>query len=208
VLATGGGLVFQGSTDGRLKIFDDKTGALLKKIDTGSSIMAAPMTYMIGGVQYVSVMAAWGGGGWIYPHPGDAYLKYGNMGRILTFKLGSEETPKPAKIAPPGPIPEPPAYKAFGLTGSPLQIAKGEALFKQNCSLCHSNMTGSMTPDLRRMSQDTHAAFKDIVLDGALKDAGMPGWNDILGARDADAIHAYLIAASREAYSAGHTTRK
>jgi len=197
VLATGGGLVFQGSSNGKLRIFDDRTGQLLKEIDTGSSILAAPMTYMIGGDQYVSVMAAWGGGGFGYSHPTDAFVKHGNKGRILTFKLGGGEVPKPPELPPVGPIPAPPAQ-----FGSPAQIALGAQLYGRDCALCHSNLRGAVTPDLRRMSQATHDAFQVIVGGGALKGAGMPGWADVMTPDQIDAIHAYLISISRAAFEA------
>lgn len=194
VLATGGGLVFQGSSDGHLRAYDDGAGALLHEIDTGSSILAAPMTYSIAGVQYVSVMAAWGGGGWNLPHDGDAHLKHGNMGRVLTFRLDGGATPKPPVNPPLGPAPEPPALRA-----SPQTVARGQALFLTHCIICHANMPGAYPPDLRRMDKDTHAAFDEIVLRGALKDAGMPAWNDVLSARDTRALQAYLIAEAHKA---------
>ena len=170
---------------------------LLKEIDTRSSIMAAPMTYRIGGVQYVAVMAGWGGGGWSIAHPESAAYRYGNEGRILAFRLdGAAPTqlePRPA----PGPLPQPP-----GQIGSPAEIARGAGMFRQDCSACHTNMDGSLAPDLRRMSPGTHAAFNRIVLDGALKSAGMPGWGDLLKPADADAIHAWLISIARLSYAA------
>ena len=49
------------------------------------------MTYMVDGVQYVAVMAGWGGGGWFAPHPTSAAVTYGNYGRILAFKLGGTD---------------------------------------------------------------------------------------------------------------------
>jgi quinohemoprotein ethanol dehydrogenase len=197
VLATGGGLIFQGSSDGRLRIFDDRTGKLLHEIDTGSSILAAPMTYRVGGEQYVAVMAAWGGGGFGYAHPTDAFVKHGNNGRILAFRLDGGPTPKPPERAPAGPIPAPPAQ-----SGSAAQIALGAELYGQNCAVCHSNMPGAVTPDLRRMSEATHAAFQAIVGGGMLKAGGMPGWGDVLTPEQIDAIHAYLISIARAAYDA------
>jgi quinohemoprotein ethanol dehydrogenase len=108
VLSTAGDLVFQGTDSGLLRVFDARDGKLLKQIDTGSSIMAAPMSYQIDGVQYVAVMAAWGGGGWFITHPESAAYTYGNEGRILVFRLDGGATPKPQPLADPGPLPEPP----------------------------------------------------------------------------------------------------
>mgnify|MGYP002064880819 CR=1 FL=1 len=44
--------------------------------------------------------------------------------------------------------------------------------------------------------------FNDIILRGARRDAGMPQWDDVFSEEDADALHAYLIDLSWQAYSA------
>ena len=196
VLATAGGLVFQGAGTGAFRVFDAADGRLLKSIDTQSSIMAAPMTYQIAGVQYVAVMAGWGGGGWPIGHPESAAARYGNEGRILVFKLDGAAPRKLPPLPPAGPIPQPPAQ-----AGTPADIARGGALFDQHCGACHTNMDASTSPDLRRMTPQVHAAFHQIVLGGALKTAGMPAWADVLTPADADALHAYLISLARDAYA-------
>ena len=43
------------------------------------------------------------------------------------------------------------------------------------------------------MQPRTHAAFRTIVLEGALVPNGMPRWDDLLRPADVHAIHAYLI---------------
>jgi quinohemoprotein ethanol dehydrogenase len=196
VLSTAGDLVFQGTDTGELRVFDAHDGRLLKRIDTGSSIIAAPMSYEIDGVQYVAVMAAWGGGGWFITHPESAAYTYGNEGRILAFRLDGGATPKPAALADPGPLPEPPP-----LTEQRADVlARGALLFAQNCSICHQNMPRSGLPDLRRMSAAVHQGFNDIVLRGQRRALGMPQWDDVLGEADSNAIHAYLISLAWEAY--------
>ncbi|MFO1401553.1 MAG: PQQ-dependent dehydrogenase, methanol/ethanol family [Steroidobacteraceae bacterium] len=196
VLSTAGDLVFQGTDTGLLRVFDAHDGRVLKEIDTGSSIIAAPMSYAIDGVQYVAVMAAWGGGGWFITHPESAAFKYGNEGRILVYRLDGGPTPKPQPIADPGPLPEPPP-----LTEKRADVlARGGLLFAQNCSICHQNVPRSAVPDLRRMSAVTHQTFNDIVLRGARRPLGMPQWNDVFNDADADAMHAYLVSIAWEAY--------
>ena len=189
-LATAGGLVFQGSIDGHFRVFDKENGKLLKEIDTGTSILAAPMTYRVGGVQYVAVMAAWGGGGYPYVPPYSAAYRRGNEGRLIVFRLDGGVVPIPAELPPlqvtPAPPPQVPGADAA-------MIAKGQGLFFANCTLCHSNQPRSITPDLRRMNEGTHQAFRQIVLDGLLLPNGMPRWDDRLSPADVDAIHAYLI---------------
>jgi quinohemoprotein ethanol dehydrogenase len=197
VLATGGGLVFQGTGTGHFCAYDADTGEKLKDIDTGTSIVAAPMSYSVDGVQYVAIMAAWGGGGWSFVHPTSAAYQRGNEGRIIVFKLDGGATPIPPLLPPPGAIPQPPP-----LTASADTVRQGQMLFGANCASCHVNQPGSLTPDLRRMSPESHAAFHQIVLGGALKNAGMPPWEGVLTPEQVDTIHAYLISISWDAYKA------
>lgn len=204
VLATGGGLVFQGSDDGFLKAYDATTGALLKAIDIGTSIVAAPMSYQLDGVQYVAVAAGGGGGGWSYPRPSSAQFKHGNDGRILVFRLDGGAVTKPP-LRQLAPIPPAPPQRA-GATAA--TIAQGQQLFMANCAICHSNMSGSNVADLRRMQPATHAIFKDILLRGAFVPLGMPRWDDVFSDAQADAIHAYLIALQGEAHAAYTTAQR
>jgi quinohemoprotein ethanol dehydrogenase len=187
VLTTKGGLVIQGDSSGRLVARDARNGGVIKIVDTGSSIMAAPMAYAVDGVQYIAVMAGYGGsGGWAYP-PASAAYRYGNEGRILVFRLDGPAVPKPPPFVEPL-IPRPPVR--FGSTAD---IHRGELLFAQQCSRCHANVARGLVPDLRRMSPEVHRTFDDIVLKGQRKDAGMGRFDDVLDAADARAIHAYLV---------------
>jgi quinohemoprotein ethanol dehydrogenase len=201
VLATAGGLVFQGRDTGELDVLDAASGNVLKRINTGTGIIAAPMSYQVNGVQYIAVMAGWGGGGWAVPHPQSALFRYGNAGRVLAFKLGGGSVPLREPLPAPDPIPAPPPQMANSVA-----IARGAALFGSNCGICHPNQTRSSSADLRRMSPATHAAFQEIVLGGMLKGRGMPAWSDVLTPTDADAIHAFLIDSARQAYEAEQAT--
>jgi quinohemoprotein ethanol dehydrogenase len=197
ILGTAAGLLFQGDDRGVFRVLDAQTGAVLKEIEVGTSIMAAPMTYTVNGVQYVAVMAAWGGGGWFAPHATSAAVKRGNQGRIVAFRLDGGAVPLPALLEDTPPMAEPPAQTANADT-----IARGARLFRSSCGFCHANMPHGMTPDLRRMSADTHRAFNSIVLEGALRFRGMPQWDDVFSKEDVDAIHAYLIDEAWKAYRA------
>jgi alcohol dehydrogenase (cytochrome c) len=59
-LATAGGLVFFGETGGMLDAVDAKTGKPVWHFEAGQTWRASPMTYMVGGKQYV-VLAGTGG---------------------------------------------------------------------------------------------------------------------------------------------------
>ncbi len=190
VLTTASGLLIHGNLAGQLVVREAKTGKILRSIDTGTSILAAPMTYKVGGVQYIAVMAAWGGGGFPYVPPYSAAYQRGNAGRIIVFRLDGKPVPLPPLLGKLEIAPEAPA-QAPGVTMD--TIAQGRALFFTNCAICHSNQHRSITPDLRRMQPGTHEVFDKILLEGLLQPGGMPRWDDVLKPAEVKAIHAYLI---------------
>jgi alcohol dehydrogenase (cytochrome c)/methanol dehydrogenase (cytochrome c) subunit 1 len=55
-LSTGGGLVFYGSFSGWFKAVDARSGEVLWKFNVGSGVGAAPITFEVGGKQYVAVV--------------------------------------------------------------------------------------------------------------------------------------------------------
>ncbi len=55
LVATGGGLVFGGDANGRFKAYDDKTGRVLWEMNLGSPVSGFPVTFAVGGKQYVAV---------------------------------------------------------------------------------------------------------------------------------------------------------
>ena len=61
VLTTAGNLVVRGDIAGHLTVYAADSGAVLRQIEVGTSIMAAPRTDRIGDTQYVAVMAGVGG---------------------------------------------------------------------------------------------------------------------------------------------------
>jgi alcohol dehydrogenase (cytochrome c) len=61
VLTTAGNLVFWGTPEGFLQAADARTGKVLWKFQTGSGVVAAPVTWEEGGEQYVAVSSGWGG---------------------------------------------------------------------------------------------------------------------------------------------------
>jgi quinohemoprotein ethanol dehydrogenase len=186
VLSTAGDLVLRGTIGGALEAYAAHDGRHLRSIDVGTSIMAAPMTYVANGKQYVAVMAGFGGGGSTAFPPRSAAYTYGNQGRIIALALGGAAVPKPAPFIEP-PVPAPPPRE-----GSPAVIGRGEILYNRYCSRCHVFGRGAL-PDLRRMSPATHQIFYRIVLAGAYADKGMGRWDDVLSEADARAIHAFIV---------------
>jgi quinohemoprotein ethanol dehydrogenase len=197
VLSTGGGLVVQGGLDGRLRVHSDVDGHVLKEIDVGTAMIAAPSTYTVNGVQYIAILAGSGGGGWNTWMPGNAAAIKGNANRILAFRLDGGATPVPPDLPPVAPIPEPPAQ-----VGTVADIAAGAQLFGINCAGCHNNAPRGPIPDLRRsMLPGSAASFQSVVRGGALAPRGMPRWDDLLSVVQTDQIRAYLISITRQAYA-------
>ncbi len=197
VLSTAGNLVFQGRGDGLLYVYAADTGEMLKALNTGSHILAAPMTYAVEGVQYIAVQVGYGGAaimGAPIP-PNSAARRYQNVNRVIAFRLGGGAVPKPP-MRDDGLFPQPPPRNA-----SSEALHRGEISFTQECSRCHV-LGPSSVPDLRRMNAGLHSAFDDIVLRGALSAAGMERFDDILSIEAVHDIHAYLIEQSWLAYEA------
>jgi quinohemoprotein ethanol dehydrogenase len=187
-LVTGGDLVFAGREDGQFVAYDARTGAVLKALDTGTPIMAAPMTYEVGGTQYIAVMAAHGGG-YLGSFINTAAMKYVNEARILVFKLGGSAVPRPP-LRTESPYREPPPQKAGAAT-----IAEGARLYNIWCARCHSLGVPGVTPDLSRLNDgiENLAVFQAIVLKGAYLSRGMARFDDVLSPADTEALHAFFI---------------
>jgi len=83
-----GDLVFWGTPEGYLKAADAKTGKVVWQFQTGSGIVAPPITWKDGNDQYVSVVSGWGGA---VPLWGGEVAKKVNFleqgGSVWTFKL-------------------------------------------------------------------------------------------------------------------------
>ena len=55
LVATAGGLIFGGDSNGRFRAFDHDTGEVLWEINLGSQVTGFPITYAIDGTQYVAI---------------------------------------------------------------------------------------------------------------------------------------------------------
>jgi alcohol dehydrogenase (cytochrome c) len=90
VMTTAGDLVFYGTPEGFLKALDAKTGKELWKFQTGSGVVAPPITWQEGNTQYVAVVSGWGGA---VPLWGGEVAKRVNFleqgGSVWVFKLSS-----------------------------------------------------------------------------------------------------------------------
>jgi quinohemoprotein ethanol dehydrogenase len=197
VLATAGGLVFQGSAVGDFAAFDAAKGTKLWSAPAQSGIVAPPVTYSIKGEQYVAVLAGWGGS-WALSPAGMLAEVSGpvrNISRLLVYKLGGKAQlpamPSLAKM----PL-DPPSVK-----GTPLQIADGARHYARYCGVCHGDSAYGSTvlPDLRRSGVIADAKnWQMIVHDGALAANGMIGWSKVLNPAQIESIRHYVIKRANE----------
>ena len=196
VLSTAGGLVIYGSALGHLYAVNDLTGEILLDLFVGTGMIAPPITYAVEGEQYIAIMAGWGGPAFNTLKGNEALLAYSNAGRIMSFKLDGQKVVLPTAVVARGEFPSPPKMQASDET-----IEQGRQNYVMHCGACHG-MYGSlpMLPDLRRLTQEKHAVFKNIVLDGILEENGMPNFSGDLSAEQVDGIQAYILTLSRQAF--------
>ena len=176
VLATAGGLVFQGDGSGTFSAYDSDTGELRWEFDSYGSIIAPPVTYQVGSTQYLAVVVG-------------SSFAYCDFGKLLVFSLGSDaELPVPPKrdLAIPEQAP---------MTASAEELAQGDKLYHQFCASCHGyRARGYRNADLRIMSDVVHDAFPKIVRWGLLLDLGMDSFAEDLDEAETELIRQYIIA--------------
>jgi quinohemoprotein ethanol dehydrogenase len=203
VLATAGGLVFQGDAMGNVSAYHPDSGEVLWQSNVYTSILAPPMSYEIDGVQYVAILAGMGGGNNFAGYIDEtASVLYGNFGKLLAFKLdGNAELQAPALLD--RHIREQPA-----ITASAADVERGEILYHEVCAACHGLQvkSGGAMPDLRLMASATHQSFNAIVLDGARASVGMASFSDQLSASDAAQVYAYIVTRANEDRAEALTT--
>jgi PQQ-dependent dehydrogenase (methanol/ethanol family) len=190
VLSTAGGLVFQGAQKGEFSAYRDTDGEKLWSADPQTGVVAAPISYEVDGEQYIAQLVGYG------TH--DYYA--GNNSRLLVYKLdGKAKLPPPVAPPPPRPL-DPPA--AFGTAE---QLAQGERLYTDHCTMCHDTAYGNrgLFPDLRYSPMLRSAeAFRSVVIDGILQSRGMVSFKGRFGAREAESLRAYITQRARAAMPA------
>ncbi|MDG2003323.1 MAG: PQQ-dependent dehydrogenase, methanol/ethanol family [Novosphingobium sp.] len=177
-LATRGGLVFQGTGDGKFTAYDAKHGKRLWQFDAGLGIIAAPISYSAGGKQYVAVLVGYGGspgagtkmmqGGW----------KYGaQKRRLLAFALDGDVSLSPSLLADftVSPVDDP------TIRIDAADVSAGSQLYLR-CVNCHGMQlqSGGVAPDLREstLAMDMDSLWS-VLHDGSLQRRGMPRYEKL-----------------------------
>jgi quinohemoprotein ethanol dehydrogenase len=183
-LTTAGNLVFQGTADGRFVAYEATSGKTLWETPTGTGVVAAASTYMLDGVQYVSVAVGWGGVFGI----ADRATQLRSPGTVYTFALGGK-----AKL------PEFVKYQTENLLeGVPYDKAhydEGTAIYVVACATCHGVPgvdNGGNVRNLGFVPKEEIVNLKDIVFNGPFKDRGMPDFTGKLKEEDIPKLQAFI----------------
>lgn len=186
VLATAGGLVFQGrgNGSGELAAMRATDGKQLWSYPTPNGIEANPISYAVNGVQYIAVSAGIRAGGIM----DTSRPLQQQPGRMIVFRLGGT-----AKL----PEPPPPARGPTRVTEefAAADVAHGAQLYRASCGRCHGSNAASnnIITDLRRSAVlANEAAWAAIVHDGILRPRGMIGWSNWMSRKDVEDIRAYV----------------
>ncbi|MBO6609352.1 PQQ-dependent dehydrogenase, methanol/ethanol family [Altererythrobacter sp.] len=192
LLATAGGLVFQGTAGSEFNAYNAANGEKLWSFPAQTGVVAPPVTYTIDGEQYVAVLAGWGGA-YALSVDGQAINDLApvrNVSRLLVFKIGAESQLPPEPELAKLPL-DPPPSRANAAT-----IALGGEKYARYCAVCHApGAVGStVLPDLRRSGTLSNpASWQAVVREGMLQGRGMASFAESLSAEESNAIREWVI---------------
>ena len=183
-LTTAGNLVFQGSADGRFVAYNASTGEKLWETPVGTGVVAAPATYIVDGVQYVSVAVGWGG---VFGMSQRATEREG-PGTVYTFAIGGK-----------APLPAFTKYQTSNLLSGvkydPKDVPEGTAIYVSSCATCHGVPgvdRGGNVRNLGYVPTETIANLNHFVFKGPFMDKGMPDFTGKLTEADVVKIQAFI----------------
>jgi len=184
-LSTAGNLVFQGDAHGLFHAFAADTGRELWRYQAKRGVMAGPVTYRVGGTQYVAVLAGYGGSMGVAS--ATSFMRYPQPhGRLLVFRLDGNASEPVDQASPQAPL----VKVADRFTDA--QRADGAHWYGTYCQICH---TGPVNPDLKRSAVAADAqAWRAVLIDGVLADNGMASFKDQLTPAQAENIRAHVAA--------------
>jgi quinohemoprotein ethanol dehydrogenase len=206
VLATAGGLVFQGNMEGLFSAYDATNGERLWSFQTENGIMGGPISFAVDGVQYVAVMQGWGGIAGLSAGMVVGPDKIFNVSRLLVFRLAgdarlSEIATREEELSKPSlPIPD------------RKEVEQGRELYAIYCMACHGGnaISGSVVPDLRFRVSELAPLWDQIVLNGMFSAGGMPAWREYLSEEESRQIRDYIVFEAAQGHRRGEkrTLRK
>lgn len=183
-LVTAGDLVFQGTADGRFVAYHAATGAKLWEAPVGTGVVAAPVTYLVDGKQYVSIAVGWGG---VYGLA-QRHANKAGPGTVFTFAVGGTAKAPEFVDVKLGALLQ-------GVKYDPGHYQEGTALYVSNCAFCHGVPgvdRGGSIPNLGYSATETIANLDRFVFKGPMTDKGMPDFTGKLKTEDIDKLKAFI----------------
>ena len=190
VLATAGGLVFQGTGAGEFIAYRAENGDPIWVAGVQTSVVAAPISYAVDDEQYIALLVGTGGWALSAGEVGRKGAGLPNLSRLLVYKLGGDLS-----------LPPPPSRLELRLNppDEPLDaemVDVGAKAYGRFCAVCHGagGVSGEVLTDLRT-SPTLHEpdSWEEIVRGGLLTDYGMPSFARVLDEDASDAVRHYLI---------------
>jgi quinohemoprotein ethanol dehydrogenase len=183
-LATAGGLVFQGTADGRLVAYDAANGAKLWDAALGNGVVAAPMAYELDGKQYVSIAVGWGG---VFGQT-QRSTDHASPGTVYTFAIGGDAKYPDVAQYKLGPL-------IAGVKYDPNNVPEGAGLYISNCVFCHGVPgvdKGGNIPNLGYVDANAIAQLDKALFGKQFADHGMPDFTGKLKPEDAEKLKAFI----------------
>lgn len=184
VLTTAGGLVFQGTADGRFVAYDATNGEKLWESPTGTGVIAAASTFEIDGTQYISIAAGWGG---VYGLSA-GHAETTTSGKVYTFMVGGTgEMPEAAPFEP--------GTLLAGVEYNPDDVAMGAKLYINNCIFCHgvpAVTNGGAIKNLGYVDPSVIANLEEQLFDGPYQGMGMPDFTGRLSEDEVIKLKAFI----------------
>ena len=188
VLTTAGNLVLQGNHQGDLVAYAADSGRQVWVFDTQNNISGHPITYLVDGKQYISVLV----GGRFTPYPG-AYRD--QKRRVLTFAMDVPATTLPDLVRQELPILDDPGFEI-----DLKRVKQGQAIYFRNCHVCHGadKPSGMSAPNLMSSPMTLSvSALESVLVHGALKPAGMPQYEE-MSRSEVESLQHYIRKAARD----------
>lgn len=183
-LTTAGGLVFQGTADGRFVAYKASSGEKLWESPTGTGVVAAPITYDVGGTQYVSIAVGWGGVLGLSTRSTERKTP----GSIYTFALGGKAKLPPFVDYQVGNL-------VSGVKYNPEHVQQGTLLYVSNCAFCHGIPgvdKGGAIPNLAYLPSVYIENLDKFIFKGPAEQRGMPDFSGKLSLQDVEKIKAFI----------------
>jgi quinohemoprotein ethanol dehydrogenase len=170
-VATAGGLVFVGRSDGRLTALDSSSGALLWEFQTGAGVNATVSTFEQAGQQYVVVLSA-----------GNLFAGSQHGDSVWLFSLDGQIGP----VAPPGQI------AAVSAVVSPVaDLVVGRAVYQNACAACHGlSGEGGHGGGPALTAATNRSTVMQTVRDGR---SGMPAFGRVLSPEQIRDVTAHVV---------------